>query len=156
MPDTNPTIYLAGPIRDVPDNGTEWRKRLQYQFEDEYELLSPLSKYDVPVDELQIVDGAVSEDLADVVGTDDIVDGDLDLIDRADGLLVGYINTGRMVGTPMEVMYARHVIGMPVAIWIRDGTSKQDMSPWFQSLATTIAETPETAIEHIESQYDGE
>lgn len=155
MSDETTSIYLAGPVRDAPDGGKEWRERLQERFGDEYELVNPLSKYNTAVEDLRIVDGTADPNSDGVVGVDDIVREDLEMIDGCDGVLVGYINVGRMVGTPMEVMYARRVKELPVAVWMRDDTDFRDTSPWFRSLATAMTNSSELALSHIENHPEG-
>lgn len=146
------SVYLAGPVRDAPDSGRGWREEIERNYGDEYNIVNPLDKYDVPVESLEIVDGYADTGENGVVGTDDIVDEDLGRIVYCDAVLVGYADVGRMVGTPMEVMYARRVREIPVALWVRDETDFTDISPWFRSLATAITNDAELALSHLDRQ----
>lgn len=127
-----PTIYLAGPVAAYDDGGRAWRQDVIQTFGDEYEFRSPLSWYNAPADELDIVDPPTDGD--GEVSVRELVEMDKRLIRESDAVLVGYEDV-QSIGTPMEVQYAygRHI---PVAIWNRDGTSHEDMSPWYRYHAT--------------------
>jgi hypothetical protein len=147
-------VYLAGPVRDAPKGGREWREQLEWDYGVDYNLINPLDKYNISVEDLRVVSGTSDPDADDVVGVDDIVDEDIEMIRDSDGVLVGYADVGRMVGTPMEVMWAR-MHGYPVALWIRDDTDFEALSPWFRSMATALTNDAEMALRHIDRQSDG-
>jgi len=68
---------------------------------------------------------------------DIIVDGDLDMIRKGDGL-VAYLepskNFSTMIGTPMEIFYAARVLHIPVYVI----TKKFSYHPWIRKYATQI------------------
>jgi len=149
---SKPAIYLAGPVAALEDGGAGWRDRVTEEFGDEFELLNPLSKYNVPADELEVVDG-VSGAGAHTVGTHEIVEDDKRLLRHADGILVGYERV-HSIGTPMEVMWASER-DLPVAIWVRDETDFEDLSPWYRYHATAVTNAVALALRHLERQTGG-
>jgi len=104
----------------------------------------------VPLEELEIVPGASRDGVDKTVGVRELVENDKRLIDESDGILLGYTAV-RSIGTPMEVMYARER-EMPVAIWIRDDTDMEDLSPWYQYHATAITTAAGMGMTHVENQ----
>ena len=54
----------------------------------------------------------------------------------------------------MEVMWARER-DLPVAIWIRDGTPMNDLSPWYRYHATAMTNSVDMALRHVEHQAGG-
>jgi nucleoside 2-deoxyribosyltransferase len=123
-------IYLAGPVAHAPRGGAGWRETIIERYEGgEYEFLNPLSKYNVPLEALDVV---ADPDPADpeTVGVRELVERDKGLIRDADGVLVGY-SPRRSIGTPMEVMYA-YAREIPTALWVRDGTDIEALSPWYR------------------------
>lgn len=149
---SEPTFYLAGPVMSVDDGGAGWRDEVTDLFDGEYEFLNPLGKYNVPAENLKVVDGTSGE-ADNVVGVDEIVEEDKRLLRHSDGILVGY-SAVRSIGTPMEVMWARER-DLPVAIWIRDGTDMDDLSPWYRHHATAMTNSVELALNHLERQAGG-
>jgi nucleoside 2-deoxyribosyltransferase len=124
------TIYLAGPVQHAPRGGAGWRETIIERYEGgEYEFLNPLSKYNVPLEALDVV---ADPDPADpeTVGVRELVERDKGLIRDADGVLIGY-SPRRSIGTPMEVMYA-YAREIPTALWVRDDTDIEALSPWYR------------------------
>lgn len=150
---SNPAIYLAGPVMSLADGGAGWRDEVIDLFGDEYDLLNPLAKYNVPAEDLTVVDGT-SGDADNVVGVNEIVEEDKRLLRHCDGVLVGY-SAVRSIGTPMEVMWARER-DLPVAIWIRDGSDFEDLSPWYRYHATAMTNCLDMALGHLERQVGGD
>lgn len=148
-----PTIYLAGPVAHAPDGGAEWREDLIDRFGDRYEFRNPLERFNVPADDLTVVPGVSNPDNPETVGVDEIVEGDKQLLDESDGVLVGYTDV-RSDGSSMEVMWARER-EYPVALWVRDDTDFEALSPWYRYHATEVTEEPEMGLRHIERQADG-
>lgn len=148
-----PTVYLAGPVAAYDDGGAGWRESIIDFYGDAYDLKSPLDKYNVPVEELTIVDGE-SGDAPETVGVGEIVHGDLTLLRASDGVLVGYSDV-KSIGTPMEVRWARER-DYPVALWVRDDTEFDDLSPWYRYHATALTTAPGMGLRHIERQLPGE
>jgi len=144
---TEATIYLAGPVAAYDDGGAGWRERVVDEFSDEYEFRNPLDKYNVPVENLDVVNGYADEEANGTVGVRDIVEGDKEMLREADGLLVGYTDV-QSVGTPMEVMWA-HERGFPVALWVRDDTDFEALSPWYRYHTTSLTSDPELGLRHI-------
>jgi len=140
------TIYLAGPVAAYQDGGAAWRDRIIGEFGHEFEFRNPLDKYNVPVEDLTIVDGAgTSED--DVVSVTELVEADKELLEESDAVLVGY-SAVRSIGTPMEVMWA-HERDIPVAVWVRDDTHYDQLSPWYRYHAGAVVDEPEDALHYL-------
>lgn len=146
------TIYLAGPVAAYPDGGAEWRDHIKAEFGDEFHFSDPLSKYNVPAEDLEVVEGQSRPHDDTTVGVAELVERDKRMIDGADGVLVGY-SAVRSIGTPMEVMYARER-DMPVALWLRDDTDREDLSPWYRYHATAITQHAVLGLQHIEAQAE--
>ena len=135
-----PVVYLAGPVAHT-ENANSWRTGIKKSHGDEYEFLDPLNKYDVPTDDLEVVDDYVTDDPTKVA-VDEIVENDKEMIERCDGVLVGY-EPVRSVGTPMEVMFA-YARNIPVTIWKQYG--EQKLSPWYRYHAEEITPNPGIAL----------
>jgi len=150
------TIYLAGPVANVEDGGAAWRERLteEYQHDTSIEFLDPLAKYNAPADDLRIIDGVSDADDEETVGADEIVRSDKQLILGSDALLVGY-EAVQSVGTPMEVMFA-HARDIPIAVWIRDETLREKLSPWYRHHAGRVTYLPGVAVGHLVNETGGE
>lgn len=145
-----PTVYLAGAIDDAPDHGVPWRRQLREHYSDEYDLIDPLEKYDVPVADLEYVDGWSNPDNPHTIGTEELVEKDKRAVLSSDGVLVGY-HSRRTIGTPMEVLLAWQQ-GKPVALWIRDDTTFEAISPWFHCHVTAMSTDPLMALRHVGRQ----
>jgi len=142
---SKPIVYLAGPVAAYQDGGAAWRDRIIDEFGDQFEFRNPLDKYNVPVEDLTIVDGAgTTKD--DVVSVTELVEADKALLEESDGVLVGY-SAVQSVGTPMEVMWA-YERDMPVAVWLRDDTGYDELSPWYRYHASAVANEVESALWH--------
>jgi hypothetical protein len=138
-------IYLAGPIAHAAMGGAGWRERVSGEFGDRAQFLDPLNRWNAVADDLEIVDGHCDE--PGHVGVRDIVEGDLNLLELADGVLVGYSQL-RSVGTPMEVRWA-HERDVPVALWIRDETPVRELSPWYRYHAGIVTESLDLAVGYL-------
>lgn len=148
MPET--TIYLAGPVGAVEDGGAGWREEVADFFADEYDFRDPLAKYNVPADDLTVVEGHSDPEDPATVGVDELVEADKTLLRESDGVLVGYTAV-QSIGTPMEVMWARER-EYPVAVWVRDETPLDDLSPWYRYHATAQTTNVELALRHLDRQ----
>ena len=127
---TKPKIYLAGPVDNISDPGS-WRDTIEYKYGDEFEILNPLSKYDVPVDQLTITWDRERDERTGHVAAQEIVDRDLKSIDEADAVLVRWDAEARTIGTPMEIMYAWNEHDMPIALREpADPPPEWELSPW--------------------------
>jgi len=51
---SKPTIYLAGPVQHADDHGVGWRETVA-ETASSFETLNPLDKYNVGLDDLEIV-----------------------------------------------------------------------------------------------------
>lgn len=120
------TIYLAGPIAHT-DDPRSWRTEVIERYPT-VDFNNPLDKYDAPADELDIVSGDTSGE--GEVTVSELVEGDKELLRDADAVLVGY-EAVQSAGTPMEIHYAFRR-GMPIAVWLRDGTLPDELSPWYR------------------------
>jgi nucleoside 2-deoxyribosyltransferase len=131
---SKPTVYLAGPVAAYADGGAGWRDRVQREYDDRFAFRDPLSKYNVPVDDLTVTMG--ESDGPDEVSVTELVESDKEMLADSDAVLVGYSDV-QSIGTPMEVMWA-YERDVPVVIWVRDETPVHDLSPWYQYHATAI------------------
>jgi len=151
-----PTVYLAGPVRFADDGegglALGWRDRFEARFGDRFEVRNPLSKYNVPLDDLRIKPGISNPNDETTVGVDELVRNDKQMIEGADVVLVGY-KPVRSVGTPMEVMYA-YERDIPVVLWGRDGDF--DLSPWYKYHVDFALGSMDDAVEWIEKKYAAE
>ena len=149
---TTPTVYLAGPVMSMDDGGAGWRTDVEIEHGHLYDFKNPLSKYNVPVDGLDVVaDGTHGGDNA--VSVSEIVEGDKHLLAESDAVLVGY-SAVRSIGTPMEVMWAFER-DMPIAIWTRDGTDPSELSPWYRYHADIITNSVELALGGLDRRVGG-
>lgn len=126
---TNPTVYLAGPVQHTEDGGKEWRDETVTEYGDKFDFHNPLWKYNVPLNDLEVVDGE-SGDGKGTVGTEEIVANDKKLIRNSDAVLIGYQSV-ESAGTAMETMFA-YKLGLPVVLWIRGSTPKQEVPIWYR------------------------
>jgi len=90
------------------------------------------------------------DDRDDTVSVGEIVTSDKALIDKSDAILVGYTAV-RSIGTPMEVMYA-YDRDIPTALWIRDGTDSEDLSPWYRHHVTGVFDALRPALGHLRQE----
>lgn len=146
------TIYLAGPVASMADGGASWRDEIIDTYGDTYDFRNPLSKYNVPAQDLTIVDGTSNPDDDHTVGTAEIVESDKQMLRECDGVLLGYSQV-HSIGSPMETMWA-HERHYPIALWVRDGTDFEDLSPWYRYHATALTNSAELALRHIERQTE--
>jgi len=129
-----PTIYLAGPIR-MADDPTGWRATVR-QSTSEFDFIDPTTR-DVDADS----------------PAGEVVEGDLELINDANGLFVGWHDDVPSCGTPMEVIHAaRHDI--PVVIWRRDA-GERTLSPWLRYHADVIREQRDAALWQLHGRVSG-
>lgn len=145
-----PTVYLAGPVAHAPDGegGASWRDRFEARFGGRFEVRNPLSKYNVPLDDLCIKPGVSNPNDETTVGIDELVRNDKQMIEGADVVLVGY-KPVRSVGTPMEVMYAFER-DIPVILWGREGGF--DLSPWYKYHTDAVLGSMDAAADWIEQK----
>jgi len=144
------SVYLAGPVAALDDGGAGWREQVGREYGEQYEFQNPLAKYNVPLDDLTIVDGVSNSDYDTTVGTDEIVREDKQKLLASDAVLVGYEDV-QSIGTPMEVMYA-YEREMPVSVWVRDDTEIMDLSPWYLHHASAITNSVEMALGHLDRE----
>jgi len=138
-------VYLAGPIAAEADGGAAWRDAMVQDFPD-IEFLNPLDQYDVPTDDLSIVDAPTAADGA--VSVRELVEHDKRLLAKADGILAGYSDV-QQIGTPMEVV-AGWRDDVPVSMWIRDDTPLTDISPWYRYHCGQITNDRGLAVSFLE------
>lgn len=149
-----PTVYLAGPIRKHPDGGKMWRDTIIDQYGRYFDFRNPLDRYDVPNDDLTVIDEEPPKNDDSIISVDQIVDGDKADIHASDGLFVGYFDV-MSIGTPMEVMFA-HDRDMPVVLCVMDETNPVDLSPWYRHHVDSIATTRDAALIDLEAMLDDE
>jgi len=124
------TVYLAGPIKHVSDDGVQWRE--QFVAEYDVDVLNPLDEYNTEYES---------------VSPSTIVNNDLAMIDKADCLIVNW-KLVPTAGTPMEIFYANRECDIPVYV-VFDGDD-EDLSPWVQH-HSTVYETVAVAMADIKS-----
>jgi hypothetical protein len=145
---SEPTVYLAGPVAAYDDGGAGWRADIEQTYGDRCEFKNPLDKYNVPVDDLFIVDGVSRLADENTVGVHELVERDKSLLTASDGVLVGYSDV-QSIGTPMEVMWA-YERDYPIALWVRDATAKSAVSPWYLHHADIVTHQRDTAVEFLQ------
>ena len=150
---SEPTIYLAGPVMSMDDGGARWRTDVEIEHGHLYDFKNPLSKYNIPVDGIEIVDGATHGG-DNVVSVSEIVEGDKHLLAESDAVLVGY-SAVRSIGTPMEVMWA-YERDMPVVLWSRDYTSRSQLSPWYRYHVDFVTAQLPIALHTLQQLIGGE
>jgi len=138
-------VYLAGPIAAVDDGGAAWRDQLVSDYPD-IEWLNPLDQYNVPLDDLYIVDAPTEDESA--MSVRELVEHDKRLLAKADGILAGYSDV-QQIGTPMEVI-AGWRDDIPVSMWVRDGTPLTDISPWYRYHCGQITSDRGLAVSFLE------
>jgi hypothetical protein len=146
MSDSETAVYLSGPVAAYADGGAAWRDRVQREYRSRLTFNDPLSKYNVPVEDLTVILGS-SDDPARVSATE-LVESDKEMLRDSDAVLVGYTDV-QSIGTPMEVMWASER-DVPVVIWIRDTTPVHDLSPWYQYHATAVTDDLRRAVERVD------
>jgi nucleoside 2-deoxyribosyltransferase len=142
-------VYLAGPVQHVADGGHGWRDRLERVYGDGYEFINPLAKYDVPTGDLAIT--STVTDASDEVSVGEIVTADKGMIDRADAVLVRWIDSVATAGTPMEILYA-YDRNTPVVVW---DEADDRLSPWVEYHATTVQDSAENALAWVRTHVGG-
>lgn len=140
------SVYLAGPVQHKADGGAAWRESIEGAYPD-INWLNPLSKYNVPVEGIDIVPDAADADGETAVTPADIVTGDKELLRDADAILVGY-SPVRSIGTPMEVMWSYDHY-KPIVLWVRDETAVSDLSPWYRYHADEIHHDRSDAVNAV-------
>lgn len=146
IPETDATIYLAGPVAEAPDSGSGWREMIIEEFGETVDFANPLSKYDVPAESLDIMPGTTDESDT-TVGVDEIVESDKQMLANSDALFVGYSDV-KSIGTPMEVMWAFER-DIPVCLWVRDGTPYDDLSPWYRYHVSMAVNSPKLGLYNL-------
>lgn len=122
-------FYLAHPIKDRHEI-REWEKKVEERFG--INLLNPF--YDaVEIGNIKEVDEGVKGVYDAAFDSAEIVEGDLDLIRRSDGV-VAFLTNNISIGTNMEIFYNAYVLKKPTHIivehpelighsWLRHMTS---------------------------------
>ena len=146
---SKPTIYLAGPVAHADNHGVGWRETVE-ETVSSFECANPLDKYNVGLDDLEIVHEPPAGD--GQVTPHEIVGNDKRLLGESDAVLVGY-EAVQSIGTPMEVM---HVFGTgkPVVLWIRDDTDPEALSPWYHAHVNAIEENLTNALWQLRQRVD--
>lgn len=126
--DTNPTVYLAGPIQHAGDYGKGWRAYVKDTF-DGYDWICPV----------ELEDPTEADRLG---GTKELVEEEIDVIvDDADGMLVHWEEVPTC-GTPMEMVYA-HLNDVPTVV--QTTVPKDEWSAFMSYHSDHIAETLDEA-----------
>lgn len=132
-------VYLAGPILHEEDFGKTWRERVTTEYQmDDIEWVNPLDLV-----------GENTDAPPETWDVREIVEEDMDALAGCDILLVKW-ELAPMAGTPMEVFYANHDLGLPV-VTISDH-DVGDLSPWIQYFTDDFAPTVDDAVKMIQSE----
>lgn len=132
-------VYLAGAIQHASDHGKGWRQRVKNNY-GKFGWLDPLDKYDSTKS---------FDNISDEWTNAEIVEGDLELIEESDALLVHWREVPSC-GTPMEIVYAVQVFEIPVVVQ----TTVAEPSIWLLEHADAVVETFDEAIEALEEYID--
>jgi len=135
MADHRPVVYLAGPIR-CADDPVGWRAAIR-QSTTEYAIHDPMRRDVDPRDD----------------PAEEIVKGDLQMIDDSDAVFVGYRDDVPSVGTAMEIRYASET-DTPVVVWQRDD-SETIASPWLEYHADIIRDQRDAALWQLHGMVSG-
>lgn len=132
-------IYLSGPIDNVSvEEATGWREKLKNKYRS-VTMIDPTrrdwSDVDIYADDFEVGD-IVNPDLAD--------------ISSCDALLVN-LNSDKLVGTAMEIIYAVHILKPIVCI----SDEKYKISPWITFHTDEFVSTPEEGLKWLMDWYDG-
>jgi hypothetical protein len=151
----NPTIYLAGPVNYLDDGGASWRKEVIDEYGDIFDFKNPLDQYNVPVEDLTVVDESDSR-VADTgyVTHTEIVESDKQMLRESDGVLIGYVKV-KSIGTPMECMWA-HDRRYPIGLWIRDDTDHGDLETWYLDHCPTISHDRNKTLQAVHRQIQNQ
>lgn len=138
---SKPSVYLAGPIQHVDDNGHGWRDYVIAR-SDACHWLNPLDHAEPTDTEYELGEYDVAQ----------LVETDKALIDQADALLVGWRRVPS-VGAPMEMLYA-YERDIPVVVWMepegsRAAIQERHLSPWLRYHAAHIGVAPGPCIAAI-------
>jgi hypothetical protein len=118
------TIYLTGAISTEGDNPFAWHEDIMN--DERYAEQEFINPYDL--NDFDLGDAGIYERPSEVV------EPSLAAIEDIDGMLVRWDDDAFLIGTTMEILYAR-MQDVPVVIWY-DGW-KDNLSPWL--LYTTRA-----------------
>lgn len=151
-------VYLAGAVQHVDDGGKGWRNRLTAEYDDaSIEFLNPLDKYDATVEDVIWVEPGdephqdTVEDYEEVITTVELVEGDKDLIDESDAVLLRYDDV-QMWGSPMEMMYAFDRM-RPVVVWDGRDDRTGRLSPWIHYHADFIGHSADEVMLYLEQYH---
>lgn len=132
-----PSIYLAGPVKEAYDNGRGWRGEVKEKF-DWADWIDPLEKYDV------------GDECDPEITDEEIVASDLEMIDSSDMVFVNFEESVETMGTPMEVLYASQN-DVPVVVCWQPETV---VSPWLQTYSDYVTGIPMDAAMWMQAHFD--
>lgn len=169
------SVYLAGPIQHAEGHGVNWRQQVMDDYDEDFEWLDPLSKYDTSNPEVEFFyeDDLPDEEVYELktqvtsdgepkyVSPTDIVEGDKRIIDRSDAILVGWSEVPSC-GTPMEVMYQYmlnelhpHRDHVPIVVWWMDGDDlEKTLSPWMEYHTDYVTYDRQDAVDDLRFALD--
>lgn len=140
-----PVVYLAGPINNTDNGGTEWRKQIKSCCINENIVFTdPTDNINVVGDELTITEEPEDEN---EVSPAEIVGEDKEMLRKSDIVLVGYSDV-KSVGTPMEVQWA-YSRNYYIFMWIRDETDIVDLSPWYRYHCDYISQDVDDVLNQL-------
>lgn len=153
---SEPKIYLAGPVRKLPDGGAQWRDKIVDEFGEYFDFINPLDKYNVPEENLTVVSDPNDpiNEYDDAVSVPEIVEGDKEMLRESDGIFVGYFDV-QSIGTPMEVMWG-YERDYPICLCIMDGTVKDNLSPWYRFHVHSVTDSRAESLIDLEAMTDTE
>lgn len=132
-----PKVYLSGPMQHLEDEGRRWREEVKQQYPG-IEWLDPLDKAiedEKPDDPDFWADPELSQDL---------MDGDKEMIDEADAVLLHRSDSVASHGAGREHEYASQE-GIPVFVW----STVDDPSPCLVADTVAVKGTIDTAVNAI-------
>jgi len=137
-------LYLAHPF-EMRYEVRDWEK--EFESRNPVRLVNPF--YDVAREDMRKFDEGLAEPRT--IKTSDeglyIVERDLELINRCDGLLAFITKDKESLGTPMEFFYSSRILRKPTYAITHD----MDGHPWVRGLATEVFRTPNDFEKYIQT-----
>lgn len=158
---SQPQVYLAGPIQHADDGGHGWRDMVIGEYSDSFDFINPLDFFDGGEDTATILPKDVAEEYKpaedeNVITDEQVVKKDTMLVNDADALLIGYHEKVPAWGTPFEqALVSNRSIAqpnprIPVAVWHSDLLSSE-LSPWLRYNSTYNSRKMRNVMGYLEA-----